>query len=554
MVDEVPRDDSPSSASVDELSGQTLLAGGAWAIASSALPQIYVLASSILIARFLTVGDMGRQSFIAFSSASVILVFSFGLSGSLVRYGGEVLGRDELGTLRGLIWWTARIQLVAALLTGVMMAIFGLFSHDQVLWMWAAVGTFFGAISNIPTSVLLVLRRWREASIITLAIGLAYTIGIAVVLALGWGLAGLFGIGTILGGIAAGWTIWLAWRHLNRVAPRGGPHVELHRPLLRYAVTIWAGFLLSFVVLRRSEFFFLNRYSSSKAIAYYSVAFAVIAGLASAVESLAGVIAPTVASLHGSGETDRIGPAFSRGIRLVILVAVPISAFGVVFGPAVIRVVYGSDYARTAAPLRIMLAPFPLLALMSLCNGLLWGSGRVRVWLLVFSAAAIVDLALDVILVPHLAEVGAALANTCAQVTAGVVVFGYTIRSFGPIDVQARVLARAVIAAVLAAAAGWLGLILVGGLAGIGVGSLGAIVVFAGLTRAMRTVPAVDGMWMTTAVRGRFGRWIASVIVLATAADPDNDPSTDITGPREPTAIEASPRGGVEPARRHDGR
>ncbi len=192
--------------------------------------------------------------------------------------------------------------------------------------------------------------------------------------------------------------------------------------------------------MRRSEFFFLERYASTKAIAYYSVAFAVISGLGSGVEALAGVVAPTVASLHGSGETDRIGPAFSRALRLVLLVSVPITALGTVFGPALIRVVYGSDYARTAAPLRIMLVPFPLLALMALSGGLLWGSGRVRLWLLVFCFAAVVDITLDFVLVPHLAEVGAAIANTCAQVTAAVLVLGYTIRSFGPVDWQARVL------------------------------------------------------------------------------------------------------------------
>ncbi len=520
MVKEALTEDPPL-ASVDELSGQTLLAGGIWVIASSALPQIYVLASSILIARFLTVNDMGRQSFIAFVSASVVMICSFGFSGSLVRYGGELLGQGRLGSLRGLVWWTAKIQIAGAIVAGVLLAIIGLFSHDQVLWMWAALGSTFGTIQNIPSSVLFVLRRWREASVITLVIGLAYTVGIAAVLAAGGGLAGLFAIGAGLGGIAAAWTTWLAWRHLNAVAPRSEPHKELHRPVIGYATTIWAGFLLTFVVLRRSEFFFLDRYSSTKAIAYYSVAFAVIAGFVSMVEALAGVVAPTVASLHGSGETSRIGPAFSRAIRLVILLSVPIAALGVVFGPALIRVIYGSDYAHTAAPLRIMLIPFPLVALMSLCGGLLWGSGRVRMWLLVFCFAAVVDVGLDFLLIPHFAEVGAALANVCAQATAAVLVIGYTMHMFGPVDWQARVLLRAVVTAALAAGAGWMALGIVGGAAGIVVGGLVALVVFVVLSRWVKTVPATDGMWISTAVRGRLGSWIAHVVGFVTAAGPD---------------------------------
>ncbi len=518
MVEEALTTDAAPPASVDELSGPTLLAGGVWVIASSALPQVYVLASSILIARFLSVDDMGLQSFIAFVSASIIFVCSFGLSGSLVRYGGELVGRNELDSLRGLIWWTAKLQLGGALVAGAAMATIGLFSHDQVLWMWGAVGSAFGTIVNIPASVLFVLRRWREASVITLVIGLAYTLAIAIVLSLGWGLAGVFGIGTILGGIAAVWTSWLAWQHLKAVAPRSGPHTALHRPLLGYAATIWAGFLLTTIVMRRSEFFFLERYSSTKAIAYYSVAFAVIAGLGSAVEALAGVVAPTVASLHGSGEMSRVGPAFSRAIRLVLLVSVPITALGTVFGPPVIRAVYGSEYARTAGPLRIMLVPFPLLALMTLCGGLLWGSGRVRLWLLVFLMAAVVDITLDFVLVPHLAEIGAAVANTSAQLTAAVCVLGYTARAFGPVDWQAQVLARAVAVAVSAAGFGWVVIITIGGPTGIALGAAAALFVFAGLSRWLRTVPAMDGAWIATSVRGRPGTLIAGVVRFATAA------------------------------------
>jgi hypothetical protein len=160
---------------------------------------------------------------------------------------------------------------------------------------------------------------------------------------------------------------------------------------------------------------------------------------------------------------------------------------------------------------------------MALSGGLLWGSGRVRLWLLVFCFAAVVDLTLDFVLVPHLAEVGAALANSCAQVTAAVFVLGYTIRSFGPIDWQARVLARAVGVAVVAAGAGWLGIIVVKGPAGIAVGGLGALLVFAVLSRVLRTVPAVDGMWVTTAVRGPVGDAIARVVRGVTAPQPAVD-------------------------------
>jgi O-antigen/teichoic acid export membrane protein len=323
------------------------------------------------------------------------------------------------------------------------------------------------------------------------------------------------------------WTAWIAQRYLNSAAPRAEPATELYRPMIGYAATIWAGFLLTLVVLRRSEFFFLDRYSSANAIAYYSVAFAVVAGLQSGIESLAAVVSPTVAALHGSGDADRINSGFSRALRLVILTAVPISAFGIVFGPAVIRVVYGSDYARTAAPLRIMLIAFPIIALMSLCSGLLWGVGHVRVWLLVFCFAAVVDVALDFLLVPSHAEVGAAWANNTAQISASILVVGYTIKKFGPFDWQLGVLIRAAVAATVSAFAGWICVVLIGGAPGIAIGATVATIAFVASSRLLRTVPAIDAAWILDSVHGRFATTIANTLARAAAGVPVPTPGLD---------------------------
>jgi O-antigen/teichoic acid export membrane protein len=512
--------EQPAVATVDELSGRTLLTGSVWVVASQALPQVYILVSSILIARFLTVDDMGHQSFIAFTSQTVVMVCGFGLSGSLVRYGGELLGQRRLGTLRGLVWWTATLQTCGALLAGVVMFAFGYFSNDlQAAWLWAAFGTAFATIQNVPAGVLSILRQWRVASIITLVIGFCFTVGIAIVLIVGGGVTGVFAIGTVLGFIALVWTAVIARRYLNSVAPTPAPHRELHRPLIGYAITIWGGLLLTFVVLRRSEFFFLERYSTAQAIAFYSVAFAVTAGLGSAVEALTAVVAPTVASLQGSGDSSRIAPGFSRALRIVILVTVPVAAFGFAFGPQLIQLVYGSDYAPTAAPLRIMLVAFPIVAIMTMCSGLLWGIGLVRVWLLSFCVAAIVNLLLDFTLIPAYAQTGAALANVGAQATASLLVVGYTVRTLGPLTWHARVLVRASVAALVAAMLGWVALLAIAGVAGAVTGLTVASVAFLGLSRLLRTVPAADAEWIADSVHGRVGRCVAHVIRYASTPD-----------------------------------
>src|SRR5437879_6127711 len=94
--------------------GATVLSGGAWKAASLLLPQLYALIQSIVAARFLGPAGMGVQSFIAFTELSVVNLLTVGLSISLMRYIGELLGRRRGGEVRDLLARAPRVRRRAA--------------------------------------------------------------------------------------------------------------------------------------------------------------------------------------------------------------------------------------------------------------------------------------------------------------------------------------------------------------------------------------------------------------------------------------------------------
>jgi len=65
--------------------GRSVLRGGFWYTASRVVPQLYTLAISIVAARFLGPGGMGRQSFIAFVELSLVALLSNGIFFALMR-------------------------------------------------------------------------------------------------------------------------------------------------------------------------------------------------------------------------------------------------------------------------------------------------------------------------------------------------------------------------------------------------------------------------------------------------------------------------------------
>src|SRR2546421_6502998 len=79
----------------DRTTGEALLRASAWNAASLILPQLYLVATSIIVARFLTPSEMGRQSYIAFIELSLLLLVTGGVPSAVQRFGGRALGRGE---------------------------------------------------------------------------------------------------------------------------------------------------------------------------------------------------------------------------------------------------------------------------------------------------------------------------------------------------------------------------------------------------------------------------------------------------------------------------
>lgn len=511
-------------------SGAKVLAGGLWSSLSKVLPQLFTLVQSAVAARYLGLEGMGRQSFIAFVMVSLTLVFGLGLNGALVRYVAETLGQRRTGATRSLVQWVWRIEAVAALASVAVFTVIGLVDDDLRLpWLLAGVACGLSVLNHVPYAILSGTQRWREFSTISLTMGTAGTTATVAVLAMGGGITGIFAVQAVAAGISLLWTMSLSRRILAQVAPRRGPWNDLRRPMLGFAAVNFIGFLLSLIVWRRSEFFFLKQYSTDAQIGLYSVAFAAVAALVGSIEAISTVMAPAVATLTGAGAQDRIRSGFSRALRLVVHLTLPMTAGAVVIGPAALELVYGPEYDAAAAPMLIMLAIFPVLPLMNLASAMLWGLGRIKAFLAVCAAASVLNIVLGFLLVPAHGAVGAALANSGTQVAAAIAIIVYACRTIGSVTWRFPALVRSSVAAVAAGAGGWLGLALLDGAAGIVVAIVVGIVAYALAAAAIRILPHDDAKWLDDAfgrfLGGRIGqalRRCSRPAVEATAAGPSS--------------------------------
>lgn len=516
-VDQAPAAGSPHVIT----SGPAILGGGVWKLVSVVLPQLYVLILSVTAARFLGPTGMGRQSFIAFVESAMILLLAQGLPTALMRQVGEALGLGRPGAVRSLTGWAWRLEAGAAVVGGGLLALAGaLGANPRAAWLFAGVACALGILHCVPSALLIGLQRWRAATVAGIVTGLLSTAGTIAVLALGGGITGMFAVEAASSALVLVWTAALARRALDEVAPVASQAPDLRSRTVRIARLASIGAVLELVVWKRSEFFFLAWFADDAELAYYSIAFGAAFAIVRLPATLAAVAAPAVANLFGAGELERIRRGFGRGLRLLLLAGFPVVALALALGSQLISAVWGAEYARAGDVFLIIAAASIALPVADLSYQLLVGLGRLRVPLVIDACAAVVNIGLALLLIPRYGAVGAALANSGAQLAVALPLALYVRRLFGPIQWRLPALLRGALAAAVAGAAAFALAEWIGGAAGLAPAAVAGGVVFLGLGIVLRVLPPDDADWLAGALGRRLGPGSARFVQLFAAGRP----------------------------------
>lgn len=495
------------AAAAERTTGGSVARGGAWTLGSSLAPQVFILVVSVVAARYLGPDGLGRQSYIAFVALSVTLLLTGGVPVALSRFIGERLGAGHPEEVPPLLHWALRIELVGATLAAAGLVGAGLLGAEpREAWILAGVGAAAVVLHTVPSAALSGTQRWRAASTLGLVVSLGVTIATVVVLAAGGGIVGMFAVEAVFAVLGLAGVTVLARRALAGMGPRGRLGAVLRGRIRRYAGIGTLNVALSFVVWRRSEFFFLGHYSSDSEIAMYSIAFAAVAALTKLPEAVGTVLSPAFATLFGAGAVDRMRSGYGRAVRFVVRVALPLTALGLALAPAAVRIVYGEEYGRAGDVLLLLLVTFPVVALVSPSRGLITGFGRRRFPVLVGAFAAAVNIGLDVLLIPDHGATGAALANALAQLAGAIPVIAYAAYQVRPVRWAPGPTVRALLAAAVAGVLAHLGLRLLGGVPGLVLGGLLGVTAYTVLVALLGALPVEDARWLGDLASRRDGR------------------------------------------------
>lgn len=424
--------------------------------------------ASVALARLLAPPQLGSFALVLSAGGLMGMLVTLGIPHAATKYVAEYVSRGERGTAGTVLVALGRLEVGLAVAVGVLGFLLAprlgeAFDAPGFVpaFRIGAAALVPGVLAGLAQAGLQGLQDYRRVTLISLATTtflLASTVGL---LAAGGGVVGAVAAIAATSVLATTLNIRALRGQLDLPVGRGSLPPAARAKLRRYIPAVSAVLLLDAVVWQRSEVFFLGLFRTPREVAWYALAFGVAATVMGLLpRAVSAVLAPVASGLYGGSDRVGLRTLFLTGSRYMVILACPIVVGGALLARPLLITVYGAEYAPAAMAFPLVLLGAGFGAVGAVTASIQTGMERQGTVLKVAVAATVVNLALDVALIPRWGVVGAAVANAVAQtgavvagiaITARLVGAGFPLRdslramvSAGGVGAAAYVLARTV--------------------------------------------------------------------------------------------------------------
>lgn len=268
----------------------------------------------------------------------------------------------------------------------------------------------------------------------------------------------------LLGSVAA---VAYAGRELYRrdVRPRRSVSMTQARAILVTAVPLGISAIFT-TVLFRIDAAMLSGFKDEAAVGLYGAAYRVLESTLFLTYAMTAAAVPTLSRLR-RGTTPSVGSVFAFGLKVTTLSLMPIGAAFLLFPEPLLRLLFGGEYVEAASALRWLGGAAVFYGITYFAMNTVVAQGRQGVIPWVTGGLMLMNVLLNLVLIPRYSFDGAAAVTAATEVVGSAVMLFLALRLVGPVPVRrilsgpvAGVLAMAAVAAL--AGDGLIGLALAG--------------------------------------------------------------------------------------------
>jgi len=380
---------------------------------------------SILTARYLGNERMGQYGLLTTISTAMIGVGTLGLTDAASRFVAQYMAQGNRKLLLGFVRFGIMAELVVCILAALLLSgfatpfsqLFGMSGQESyfILLGLMVAPAMFGAMF---TSILAGLQRYDLIAAVKIITSLPLLALTVVVLQFEMGITGLLVINIAVNFVALLLWIVLVMRLVPIFEPGQFTRPELWRTL-KFSFSLLVLALFNMVVWQRSEVFFLGSFRSAKEVSLYIIPFVLSGVFATLVSNSMHALIPALAELISKGDLPGVVRLFHLSARVTAVIAVPVSFGGMLLAGDLLEVLYSSRYVEGTPVLQIL---FVATLAGTLAAGASYTivSTSTNIWLFLglMTGLGLLNIGLDLLIIPQYGIIGAALCNTIVQLLA----------------------------------------------------------------------------------------------------------------------------------------
>ena len=446
---------------------KTIAKGALWGSAAAVAFKIISFVYTIIIARLVTQEQVG----IFYFAVGLIGMFNtwadFGLISTLSRYVPFFLGKKDIKSANTVINLTVIVTSVTMVIIG--LAIY-FFAHDIAMFfnnpmvgpVLQVLAVYSIALQSyaVVNSLLVALKMIKESSlggnlqnllklVLTLvllaALG-ANAMALAVAMAVSYLLAALYMI----------WesTKVLKWTHIKEKISLAS-YAKMFKEIFPFGITITVAGIFSYFMtyIDRILLSLLLVSDVNAQIGIYSMATTLAIVTILFGSTITNIFLPVVSELVGASNLGQLKKTSATVLRWCLFATVPVTVFVIAFSGLILRMLYGAAYEPGWFVLALFSAGMFILQLGAIQRSILTGMRYVGIELIMAVAATMVNIIINVLLIPEYGINGAAAGGFFAFVTITVFSQYYARKYAGfeiPKSIYVNIFAGLVVLAILA--------------------------------------------------------------------------------------------------------
>lgn len=397
---------------------RTLLKGGGVVFFGLVFELSLAFFGKVIIARAIGPVNYGEVSLaitvLTVSSIITVMGLDVGLSRYIPRY-------DDTAHRRGLLLSSFQLSIPVGLLVGGGIVVFApaiatYVFHDPST---TPLLRIFGAAVPLATFVKLAVGgmggvKQSIPKVVIQNVGLPLTrfLGMAAAVFLGAGALGVSWAYFIAYAVAAVIGVYYLWR-LTPLFDLGADYVPSHRKLVVFCapLMVTAGMM---TVFTQSDIFLLGFFDTTEAVGIYGVVYPVAQLLTIPISAFGFLFTPVFSELDAEDRRREMHQLYAVVSKWIFFVTLPLLLVMVFYPQLSIGIPFGGEYASGTFALIIVAIGFFIDATVGLNNNALTSLGHTRAIMYDNTIAALVNIALNVVLIPRYSFLGAAIATAGA--------------------------------------------------------------------------------------------------------------------------------------------